>query len=104
MSKISERNDRLRTTLRPDTKNRVMLTKLVAESPDKEAILKAVREFNSFSEENDPYGEHDFGMMEVNGGEYCFKCDYFNHDLTEGADPEEEDYTLVLTIMEASER
>ena len=69
------------------------------------AILAAVRRFDSFTEENGPYGEHDFGSLEVDGRTIFFKIDYY--DLTEtmhsedAADPDKT--RRVLTIMLAEE-
>jgi Protein of unknown function (DUF3768) len=40
----------------------VMTAGVAACSPaDQTAILRKVRDFNSFPEDDDPYGEHDFG-------------------------------------------
>jgi len=101
MCKISERNDKLRTSLTPDPRNRIMLTASVKESPEKNRVLSEVKSFSNFTPENDPYGEHDFGAVEIEGTKYFFKFDYYDHNLEYGADPKTDDYTLVLTIMEA---
>lgn len=68
-------------------------------------VLKAVRQFDSFTEDNDPYGEHDFGAIDFQGERLYWKIDYYAPDLMHGsenpADPEKT--ARVLTIMLASE-
>ncbi len=65
----------------------------------------AVRKFNDFSEDNDPWGEHDFGMVVIDGEKLMWKIDYYNRDMTAGSeDPACEKKTRrILTIMLASE-
>ena len=48
---------------------RVVETPGVAALPeaDRIAVLLAVRRFDRFDADNDPYGEHDFGAVEVGG-------------------------------------
>jgi hypothetical protein len=58
-----------------------------------------------FDADNDPYGEHDFGVVEVNGTRVFFKIDYYDLELKFGSsDPSDEAITRrVLTIMLAEE-
>lgn len=69
-------------------------------------VLEAVAKFSDFNIVNDPYGEHDFGVVRVSGEEIVFKIDY--HDLTmtrAASDPHDMGSThRVLTIMLASDR
>ena len=67
--------------------------------------VKAVRTFDAFSEDNDPWGEHDFGAVEIGEAKIFFKIDYYNPDQTAGSEnPANEGVTYrVLTIMLASE-
>ena len=68
-------------------------------------ILTAVANFDRFDEGNDPYGEHDFGAVEVEGDRLFFKIDYFDQGLTNHS-PEPADPSVtkrVLTIMLAEE-
>jgi Protein of unknown function (DUF3768) len=54
---------------------------------------------------NDPYGEHDFGVVEFDGQKIFFKIDYFDKTLTYGS-PDPADPTVterVITIMLADE-
>jgi hypothetical protein len=68
-------------------------------------ILQAVAEFDSFDEDNDPYGEHDFGALEVEGERLFWKIDYFDRSLSaRSPDPADASVTTrVLTIMLAEE-
>lgn len=93
---IAAKNDLCRTTF---FFCKVLLTKGVANSSDKEAIITGVREFNNFNPDNDPYGEHDFGAIEVNGSKYFFKFDYYDSNY----EFYQENGNRVLTIMKASE-
>ena len=70
-----------------------------------EAAVAAVQAFDAFSEDNDPWGEHDFGAVEVLGQKVFWKIDYYTPDLTAGSEnPANEAMThRVLTIMLASE-
>lgn len=57
--------------------------------------------YNSFSEENDPYGHHDFGMFELAGDTCYWKLDLYNptcDGYTEDAADLEKTFR-VLTIM-----
>lgn len=67
--------------------------------------LVGVRAFDAFSEETDPWGEHDFGALEIDGEKVFFKIDYYTPDLTAGSEnPANGGEThRVLTIMLASE-
>ena len=65
----------------------------------------AVARFDRFDEDNDPYGEHDFGALEIEGERLFFKIDYFDQSLSAHA-PDPSDGTAtkrVLTIMLAEE-
>ena len=42
-------------------------------------ITDRVRDFQDFTENNDPHGEHDFGMIEIaRGDRFFFKIDYYD--------------------------
>jgi hypothetical protein len=68
-------------------------------------LIAKVREFDAFTEDNDPYGEHDFGVVE-DGDVRCFwKIDYYDSEM-ELTSPDPSDpavTTRVLTIMLADE-
>lgn len=77
LSRIRELNDRLRchghggiwratsgiASLPPDTVRK---------------ILKAVASFTDFTPDNDPRGEHDCAVMEVDGQSVIWKIDYYD--------------------------
>jgi hypothetical protein len=95
-------NDRFRQTLQG---GRVVVTRGIAAREDATIIVSLVRTFNDFSEDNDPYGEHDFGAFDRGGENIFWKIDYYDADLTAGSpDPAEAAVTTrVLTIMLAEE-
>lgn len=68
-------------------------------------IMAAVRSFDDFKEGNDPYGEHDFGALTIDGNRIFFKIDYYGRDLaTHSPDPADPEVTIrVLTVMLADE-
>ena len=73
------------------------------------AIL-AVRSHTDFTEDNDPYGEHDFGSFTLDGQKLfwkidCYHTEFFNTDtIYFSPDPSDPEITTrVLTIMLASE-
>lgn len=81
-----------------------MLTAGITTLPeaDQQAILQAVQQFRDFTPDNDPYSEHDFGMVEVQGRRIFFKIDYYDPTLTIGSeDPAQT--RRVLTVMLAEE-
>ena len=55
--------------------------------------------------DNDPYGEHDFGRITVQGHEILFKIDYYDRDLVRHSpDPSDPAVThRVLTVMLAED-
>lgn len=63
-------------------------------------------DIHGFTSKNDPYDEHDFGQVEIDGEEAIYwKIDYYADNTFEyGADePWKEETVRVLTIMLASE-
>lgn len=68
-------------------------------------VLAGVREFDAFTTDNDPHGEHDFGTLVVEGSRIFWKIDYYDKRLEAGSeDPSSSDATTrVLTIMRATE-
>jgi hypothetical protein len=67
--------------------------------------LQAVKAFDTFTPDNGPSGEHDFGLVEVEGQELFWKIDYYDQTLTWHApDPADCSSTVrVMTIMLAEE-
>ena len=105
--KIALLNDKARKGLLPGS-TKMMLTRTVAALPDETiAHLCAApsQQFDAFTEDNDPYGERDFGSIELEGERYFWKIDYYDRSLRFGAeDPSDTTETVrVLTLMHASE-
>ena len=99
--KIRFLNDQFRQSF---CEGKVLITSGVASLPLSQQItlMNLVRTFDDFGEDNDPYGEHDFGKIEFNGEAYFWKIDYDYQGLS--PDPTDETVTnRVLTIMNASE-
>jgi hypothetical protein len=102
--KIRELNDRLRQT---GQGGKVMLTRAVASLPPPTlgALLDAIRAFDAFTPDNDPWGEHDFGSVLIDSETYFFKIDAYDINLEFGS-PDAADETVtrrVLTVMAAAD-
>ena len=70
---------------------------------DVAGLLREMRVFNTFSEDNDPYGEHDFGSIVWQGEKVFWKIDYYDQRLEYGEDPLSRNCRRILTVMLASE-
>lgn len=72
---------------------------------DLQRLIKAVKTFDQFTEDNDPYQEHDFGKIEFLGEDYFWKIDYYSIDgYSNSEDPSDRAKTKrVLTVMRAEE-
>ncbi len=103
--KIAELNDLCRKSM--GVTCRLVQTLGINAMPEKDQseIREKVELFNDFSEDNDPYGEHDFGAFDHNGEKIFWKIDYYDPDLKYGSeDPSDPNQTArVLTIMLANE-
>ena len=103
-SRVRALNDQLRKTC---VGGAVVCTQGFSALPDatKRKFMFAMRDFDAFTEENDPHGEHDFGAVEVDGQKLFFKIDYFDRAMAlHSPDPADPSVTTrVLTIMLADE-
>lgn len=65
----------------------------------------AVRSFDKFDKDNDPWGEHDFGAFELDGEKLFWKIDAYDLSMSMGSpNPANEAVTRrVLTVMLAAE-
>lgn len=68
-------------------------------------LLAAVAEFDTFTVENDPYREHDFGSVSVRGHSVFFKIDCHDRDFRHHSpDPADPSVTCrIMTLMLAEE-
>jgi hypothetical protein len=68
-------------------------------------VLAAVAQFDNFTEDNDPWGEHDCAVLDVEGRRVIFKVDYYDADLKwhspDAGDPQVT--RRVMTVMLAEE-
>jgi hypothetical protein len=97
-AKIAALNDRFRGMALD-----VMITPGVRDLPQVIELMKAIEQFDTFSEDNDPYGEHDFGSLEWCGEKVFWKIDYYDQKLEYGEEPLSPNCRRVMTVMLASE-
>lgn len=93
---IRRKNDAFRRTF---VGGKVLLTQGVQYSPHLEELLRTVKEFDNFTQDNDPYQEHDFGKLVVQGTSYFWKIDYYDDQYQYF----KEDGNRVMTIMRTDE-
>lgn len=78
---------------------------LADNADDLQGLMRTVASFNQFTEDNDPYGERDFGCFHWGGAKLFWKIDYYDlafQYLSE--DPSNPLITRrVLTVMLARE-
>jgi len=102
--RIRELNDELRKTGFGGT---TYLTRgLLSKGADFIAkATAAVRGFDAFTGDNDPWQEHDCATLDVDGEAVMFKIDYYDENMEFGSpDPADPKMTRrVLTIMLAEE-
>ena len=104
-AKIRELNDLTRTAM--GVVGRVYQTPgITALDPRLQSkIRERVETFDQFTPDNDPYGEHDCALLQVDGVRVIWKIDYYdvNYEL-HSDDPADPTITRrVLTIMLAEE-
>ena len=85
----------------------LMVTRGIADHGDDflHRAVAAVQAFDSFTEHNDPFGEHDFGAFDLDGEKIFWKIDCYDTARKYGSpNPGNPAVThRVLTIMLASE-
>jgi hypothetical protein len=116
-SKIAELNDRFRKATGSSDPVGISLGKKVMTSGIRDLgliatveIAERVAAFDSFTKDNDPHGEHDFGSFDQDGNRIFWKIDYYDRSSfgtgrdMGSEDPSDPAMTLrVLTIMLAAE-
>jgi hypothetical protein len=102
--RIRQLNDAFRTTFKG---GKVLMTASVEElpAPVKAHALLMVGEFSTFTKDNDPHDEHDFGKFELVGRTFFWKIDYYDQQCECGSeDPSNPKITTrVMTLMLASD-
>ena len=102
--RIRALNDELRKT---GAGGKMFLTRgLLDKGPDFIAkATAAVRAFDAFTDDNDPWQEHDCATLDVDGESVMFKIDYYDENMEYGSpDPADPKVTRrVLTLMLAEE-
>jgi len=101
---IAQLNDRFRENPNLGGGMLVMTAGVSAQGADfANKCLAALRNFDTFTEDNDPHGEHDFGSLLVENKKLFWKIDYFQKNSNHTVGAEEPDSPLltdrVLTIM-----
>ena len=104
-AKIRDLNDALR---RGDVQHgMIVMTSGISAKGDAfvAEALRSVGEFDAFDADCDPYGEHDFGALTIQGEKIFFKLDYYDLSMSAGSpDPADPSVTKrVLTVMLASD-
>ena len=102
-ARIRELNDQLRCK---GLGGRIVITRGI-EALDPESIrgvLAAVASFDDFTEDNDPWGEHDCAVLTVDGRRIIFKHDYYDRDLRwhspDASDPAVTERVLTIMLSE----
>ena len=106
IEQIRTLNDRLRQNLGTGIGTALITTGVAALGDEAVArIVKTIAVYDDFCHENDPYEEHDFGALDVDGYTIFFKIDYYDPTLTcHSTDPADPTIThRVITIMLAEE-
>lgn len=98
VSKVSLLNDKFR-----ESGFGVVLTGGVRSVQNLNGLLRAIRAYDRFTPDNDPYGEHDFGGLDWYGDKVFWKIDYYNQALDQWEDPLSADCNRVMTVMLAEE-
>jgi hypothetical protein len=102
-ARIRELNDQLRCKA---IGGRIVITRGIQAlgADDLRAVLLAVAKFNEFTEDNDPWGEHDCATLTVSGHRLIFKIDYFDRDLAyhspDASDPAVTERVLTVMLSE----
>ena len=115
IARVASLNDGLRKAIHSPGRDQVVMTAGVAALIGDVAlfrgfrrraeIIRMVRDYDAFTPDNDPLGEHDFGRFEFDGAILYWKIDYYDLELVFGSpDPANPEITTrVLTILLAED-
>ena len=103
MSRIAEINDKFRAAVltEPQENGRCIVTANVhaLDADVRMSILQKVSAFDNFTEGDDPYGEHDFGVIEGVPRVY-WKIDYYaDENMKFGAEDTENAYRVLIIML-----
>lgn len=107
MSDVNMKNDqavniaRLNDEFRSDGKWTVTPSIMLLE--DVHGLYKAIKQCETFTDDNDPYGEHDFGSLSWHGETIFWKIDYYDAEYMGWCDPLSTKCQRVLTVYLSSE-
>ena len=102
---IAQQNDEFRRHLgdpaKTSIKGVVHLTRSVTSLPDheQEELYADIAAFNLFREDNDSWGEHDYGRVTARSGDFYFKIDYFENSDFEYGSPDASDLDCTYRVM-----
>ena len=98
MNDIATLNNKFRKSL---IGGEVLLSAGIAamSSEDKANIVSLVQNFDNFTPDNDPYGEHDFGSFDYKGEKILWKIDYYDRFNTHFASENPADISKTLRIL-----
>ena len=105
MQSIATLNDRFRKTIffRPLRRGKLVLTSGIGALPDNDlkAVALAVINQSEFEEGNDPHGEHDFGVVVLEGLPKCYwKIDYYSDaSMRYGTDDLQRAYRVLIVML-----
>lgn len=109
VQRIAQLNDQFRRA-EPGIPGKTVLTAGIVELLNQQKIplrelALLVAQFDDFTEQNDPHGEHDFGVFQLGGAKCFWKIDAFDPYYSMGSDdPTDLSKTnRVLTVMLAEE-
>jgi hypothetical protein len=81
----------------------ITMTEGIQAMDDIAGLMRAIRQFNKFTEDNDPHKEHDFGSLKWEHEKVLWKIDYYDRAFRYWCDPLDPECNRVLTVMLASE-
>ena len=95
---IAQLNDEFRSSGRD-----LFITSGIQALPDVPGLLVSVQQFDTFTPDNDPYGEHDFGSITWHQEKTYWKIDYYDAVLQYWHDPLSPECRRILTVLLANE-